>query len=119
MEHFFAILDTEHLDKVPSIAEDLVELSYQIGKWLFERGKVDTACIWLERGAQILQSQNLDRLSSDSSELRLSLLHTYGSFNKSGKAIGLAQLIDTQLKPCEKNLLPSPGQQLRRSSDCC
>jgi Meiosis protein SPO22/ZIP4 like len=77
-EHFFAMVDLTHFNSAPADAEILIDLLFEIGKYLFDQGCCDMAVMWLERAHQLLESQDVERLSSDAGELRLNVLHTYG-----------------------------------------
>lgn len=77
-EHFFATMDLTHARSTASVAEDRVDLFFEIGKSLLDKGCYDMAVVWLKRASKLLQDQNLESLSSDAGELRLNLLHTYG-----------------------------------------
>ena len=77
-EHFFAKMDLTQGKSTPAVAEGLVDLLFEIGKSLLDQGCPDIAVIWLERAQQLLESHDIERLSSDASELRLNILHTYG-----------------------------------------
>lgn len=71
-------MDMEHVRSTSSIAEDLVDLFFEIGKSLFDTECCDMAVVWLKRALELLRNQNFERLSADVNELRLNLLHTYG-----------------------------------------
>lgn len=65
-------------DVDPSVAENLADLLYEIGRDLLDRHEHEMAIKWLERSYDALCSQSLERLSPDASELRMSTLHDLG-----------------------------------------
>ncbi len=71
-------MDTAHVRSTSAVAEDMVDLFFEIGKCLLDKGCCDMAVIWLKRAYELLQNQDLEKLSPDAGELRLNLLHTYG-----------------------------------------
>ena len=77
-EHFFAMIDKAQLRTASAVAEDMMDLFFEIGKFLLDGGCCDMAVVWLKRAFEILQDQDLESLSSDVGELTLNLLHTYG-----------------------------------------
>ena len=78
-EHFFVRIDMEQATRTPAVAEDIVDLFLEIGKAQLDAGSCDMACVWLERAFELLQNQDLERLSPNAGELRLDLLHLYGT----------------------------------------
>jgi Meiosis protein SPO22/ZIP4 like len=77
-EHFFATTDTWQATSPSAIAEDVVDLFYEIGKCQLDKGRFNMAVKWLKRAFELLQNQEFGSLSPDVSELRLNVLHTYG-----------------------------------------
>ncbi|KAH7351006.1 meiosis protein SPO22/ZIP4 like-domain-containing protein [Rhexocercosporidium sp. MPI-PUGE-AT-0058] len=57
-------------------AESLADVLYEMGKDLFAKQKYTMAIKWLERAEEVLDGQELDRLSMDASELRTSILQS-------------------------------------------
>lgn len=60
----------------PHTAESLADVLYEMGKDLLHSQQYPMAIKWLERAYEILSSQELDRLSFDASELRISILQS-------------------------------------------
>lgn len=58
----------------PSTAESLADLLFEMGRELLGRKQFDLAVKWLDRAFAVLNNQELDRLSSDTSELRTSII---------------------------------------------
>ncbi|KAF2090252.1 SPO22-domain-containing protein [Saccharata proteae CBS 121410] len=58
-----------------STAEALADMLYEIGKDLLSKRQYELAVKWLERAYDIIGEQDLDGLSSDAGELRLSIMH--------------------------------------------
>lgn len=57
----------------PNTAESLADVLYEMGKDLLGKKQYKSAAKWLDRSLEILTSQELDRLSMDASELKLSI----------------------------------------------
>ena len=60
----------------PLTAESLADVLYEIGKDLLRRKQHQIAAKWLERALEFLTAQELDRLSIDASELKISILES-------------------------------------------
>ncbi|KAK2625835.1 hypothetical protein QTJ16_005147 [Diplocarpon rosae] len=60
----------------PSTAESLSDILYEIGKGLLAKQQYPMAVKWLERAGEVLEGQELDRLSMDATELRTSILQS-------------------------------------------
>ncbi|KAI9820657.1 MAG: hypothetical protein M1827_005026 [Pycnora praestabilis] len=77
-EHMFnkANLVATQLD--PNVAEEFADLLYEIGKDLLDRRQHKLAAKWLDRAYHILLGQDLEMLSSDAGELRISVMHGSG-----------------------------------------
>lgn len=58
--------------------EKLADLLFDVGKDLLDTGEPKKAERWLDRAYQTLFLQNVDYLSNDSGELRLSIVHKLG-----------------------------------------
>ncbi|KAI9832360.1 MAG: hypothetical protein M1826_002046 [Phylliscum demangeonii] len=74
-EHLFreASLARKTLD--PSTAENLADLLYEIGRDLLRQKRDAMAAKWLERAYDALCRQNVEGLSPEAGELRLSIMH--------------------------------------------
>ena len=57
-------------------AESLADVLYEMGKDLLHKQQYQLAVKWLDRSYEVLNSQELDRLSIDASELRTSIMQT-------------------------------------------
>lgn len=57
-----------------STAESLADVLFEMGKGLAGKGQYHMANKWLERSYEVLNRQELDRLSMDASELRISII---------------------------------------------
>ena len=64
----------QHAD--PATAERLADVLYEMGKDLLGKKQGEMAVRWLERAYDTLAEQDLERLSSDAGELRLSIMHS-------------------------------------------
>jgi hypothetical protein len=62
----------------PKSAETLADLLYEIGKDSFEKRNYEAAIRWLERAYDTLGEQDMELLSPEASELRLSTMHSIG-----------------------------------------
>jgi len=60
----------------PHTAESLADILYEMGKDLLETQQYSMAVKWLERAYEALESQELDRLSINASELRISIIQS-------------------------------------------
>lgn len=67
-----------NIGKDPVSAEELADVLFEIGKDLCTRKVFDAATRWLERALDALDEQELDRLSDDAGELRLSIMQQLG-----------------------------------------
>jgi hypothetical protein len=68
----------------PATAESLADLLYEIGKDQAKHGRHDLAVKWLERAYDVLGDQDLERLSADAGELRLSIMQSMGGYPMPG-----------------------------------
>jgi hypothetical protein len=77
-EHMFT--KCKHLTSTltPTSAEALADLLYEIGKDTLTKCNYESAIRWLERAYDILGEQNLEMLSPEASELRLTIMHSIG-----------------------------------------
>ncbi|KAI9795239.1 MAG: hypothetical protein M1835_006135 [Candelina submexicana] len=73
-EHMFrkASVDDRHLD--PNTAESSADLLFEIGKYHLKNKHYALAVQWLERSYDILHKQDLELLSNDAGELRISII---------------------------------------------
>lgn len=60
----------------PGTAESLADVLYQMGKDLLTKLKYEMAVKWLGRAGEVLEGQELDRLSMNATELRTSILQS-------------------------------------------
>lgn len=58
----------------PSTAESLADLLFEMGRELLGKKQFDLSVKWLDRAFAVLSSQELDKLSTDASELRTSII---------------------------------------------
>ncbi len=78
-----ARLDEVLLD--PGYAESLADILYEIGKQMLEQRQHELAVKWLERAYNGLLSQELENLSIDAGELRISVIQCLGQSNTNSK----------------------------------
>jgi len=64
----------------PSTAESLADLFYEIGKGMMKNHKYEPATRWLERACDVLGEQDIEVLSSEAGELRLSIMQSIGHY---------------------------------------
>lgn len=62
----------------PSTAESLADLLYEIGKGLLEQRKYELGIRWLERAHDAVGIHDLEMLSAEAGELRLSIMQSIG-----------------------------------------
>lgn len=67
-----AALSKKNLD--PDTAENLSDLLFEIGKDLFKKKQYEMASKWLERASNVLTAQELEKLSTDATNLRTSII---------------------------------------------
>ncbi|KAF2233241.1 SPO22-domain-containing protein [Viridothelium virens] len=75
-EHMFEKTARLQRHADPATAERLADVLYEMGKDLLGKKQIELAGRWLERAYDILAEQDLERLSSDAGELRLSIMHS-------------------------------------------
>ena len=68
-------LNSAKNDFDPSLAEELSDLLFEVGKDLSQRSRWIDASFWLEAAYDTLAAQSLEVLSSDAGELRVSIMH--------------------------------------------
>jgi hypothetical protein len=64
-------------------AEEFADALFEIGKDLFTKTQFEVAVRWLERAHDVLGEQELERLSDDAGELRLSIMQLLSECNGS------------------------------------
>jgi len=79
-EHMFAKCKQIGGALAPDTAEDMADLSYEIGKQALTKRNYEAAVKWLERACDILGEQDLAMLSPEASELRLCIFQGLGEF---------------------------------------
>ena len=62
----------------PSTAENLADLLFEMGRELLEKKNYELAVKWLERAHGLIGEQELEILSHDAGELRLSIMQSMG-----------------------------------------
>jgi hypothetical protein len=60
----------------PATTESISDLLYEIGKDLLNQKQYELAVKWLERSHDVLGEQELEKLSVDAGELKLSILQS-------------------------------------------
>ena len=71
----------------PATVESISDLLYEIGKDLLHQKQYELAVKWLERSHDVLGEQELEKLSADAGELKLSILQSLSTvcpFHKLG-----------------------------------
>ncbi|KAJ9649388.1 sporulation-specific protein 22 [Coniosporium tulheliwenetii] len=74
-EHLFSQAELADNRLGPSTAESLADILYEIGKDLLRKKQLESAVRWLGRSLDVLGEQDLEKLSPDAGELRLSIMH--------------------------------------------
>jgi hypothetical protein len=77
-EHMFAKCKQLCTALTPTSAETLADLLYEIGKGNLTKRNYEAATRWLERAYDTLEDQDMEMLSPEASELRLSTMHSIG-----------------------------------------
>ncbi|KAF2497692.1 SPO22-domain-containing protein [Lophium mytilinum] len=75
-EHMFSKAELSGHQLDPATAESLSDLLYEIGKDQLKHGRYEAAVKWLERAHEVLGDHELERLSADAGELRLSIMQS-------------------------------------------
>jgi hypothetical protein len=78
-EHMFTKCKQLTSALTPTTAETLADLLYEIGKDALTKRNYEVAARWLERAYDVLGEQDLDMLSPEVGELRLSAMQSIGS----------------------------------------
>ena len=65
---------------MPALAEDIADLLYEMGKDFLGKRNYETAVLWLERAYDILGEHDLEVLSAEVGELRLSIMQSIGLY---------------------------------------
>ncbi|KAM0349825.1 hypothetical protein ACHAPU_003659 [Fusarium lateritium] len=103
-EHMFSKADAllRHLD--PSPAEQLADTFYCIGSDLSSKNDHEMALKWLRRAFDLINNQELERLSTEGLELRISIHHELiqallatGSQESLQEADNLASLLESEI----------------------
>jgi hypothetical protein len=77
-EHMFSKCKQLITALTPTTAESLADLMFEIGKDNLTKRNYETAVRWLERAHDLLGEQDLELLSPEAGELRLSTMHNTG-----------------------------------------
>jgi hypothetical protein len=77
-EHMFAKCKKLTDALTPDSAETLADLLFEMGKDSLTNQNYEVAIRWLERAYDILGEQDMEMLSPEASELRLSIIHSIG-----------------------------------------
>lgn len=75
-EHMFNKATNPKMALDPHAAESLSDVLYEMGKSLLEKFEYPMAIRWLDRAREVLDRQELDRLSKNAGELRISILQS-------------------------------------------
>lgn len=59
-----------------STTESLSDTLYEMGKTLLEKKQLELSVKWLQRAYEVLSGDELDKLSTDATELRISIIQT-------------------------------------------
>jgi hypothetical protein len=77
-EHMFAKCKQLANTCTPAAAENIADLLYEIGKDSLTKRNYEVAVRWLERAHDILGEQDMELLSTEAGELKLSTMHGIG-----------------------------------------
>ena len=76
VEHMYKSAQSAQRRFDPSTAESLADVLYEMGKSLLNTYQYPLAVKWLDRALGILADQELEKLSMDASELRISIIQS-------------------------------------------
>ncbi|KAF2689190.1 SPO22-domain-containing protein [Lentithecium fluviatile CBS 122367] len=100
-EHMFTKCKQMTQSLTPATAENLADLFYDMGKTFLAKRKYEVAVRWLERAYDVLGEQDVELLSSEAGELRLSIMQSIaqaymkiGDAEVRSKAWHLVQLME-------------------------
>jgi hypothetical protein len=79
-EHMFTKCKQLTSALTPTTAETLADLLYEIGKDALTKRQYELAARWLDRAYDVLGEQDLDMLSPEVGELRLSTMQSIGKY---------------------------------------
>jgi hypothetical protein len=115
-----------------STAESLADVLYEIGKDILRKKQYTMAVKWLDRAHNVLVEQELDRLSMDASELRLSIMESLikallgvEDVESNDKARSLVELLENELGEklivllLRLELISAPGNEIFDSTAYC
>lgn len=77
-EHFSNQVSASQLADSAGLSEKAADLYYEAGEWLLSRNDLEAAIKWLERALAALDACDLERLSQDAGELRLTISSALG-----------------------------------------
>jgi hypothetical protein len=77
-EHMFAKIKQLSKALTPDSAESLADLLYEIGKGRLTKRNYEATIRWSERAYDVLGDQDMEMLSPEAGELRLSTMHSIG-----------------------------------------
>lgn len=77
-EHMFAKYKGLSQSCTASLAEDVADLIYEMGRDFLGKRDYEAAVLWLERAYDILGEHDLEALSAEAGELRLSIMQSIG-----------------------------------------
>lgn len=63
----------------PTSSEELADALFEMGKDLIGKRQFEVAARWLERSLDILDGTEIEQLSPDAGDLRLSIMQRYGT----------------------------------------
>ncbi len=73
-------LSAECVSQNPSIAENLADLLYDIGKSLLIQDQHSLAARWMQRSYETLSQHSLEKLGANAGDLRFCILHGLGKY---------------------------------------
>lgn len=76
-EHMFSKANIANDTLDPTSGEELADSLFEMGKDLLSGRQFELAARWLERALDVLDGIELEQLSQDASDLRLSIVHSY------------------------------------------
>lgn len=79
-EHMYVKCKQLAIALTSSSAETLADLLYEMGKESLSKCQYEAATKWLERAYDTLGEQEMEMLSPEASELRLSTMHGIGMY---------------------------------------
>jgi hypothetical protein len=96
-EHMFAKCKQLVNASTPATAESIADLLYEIGKDSLTKRNYELAVRWLERAHDVLGEKDMELLSTEAGELRLSTMHGIGERSSELQRVVLIKVLSSSI----------------------